>query len=135
MAAVLPDPGTYDFVFDTPTHGKAGDFSFRFWVDDTMPPSILLLDPRVVVGRPIRFAVRDSGSGVDPQSLSVNIGGKTARFTYSRGVLWIRTKGRPPGKDRVTVTASDYQESKNMEDVGPVLPNTRVLHANVSLRR
>jgi hypothetical protein len=35
----------------------------------------------------------------------------------------------------VTVSASDYQETKNMEDVGPVLPNTRALHATVTLRR
>jgi hypothetical protein len=35
----------------------------------------------------------------------------------------------------VTVTASDYQETKNMEDVGPVLPNTRVLQTTVTLRR
>jgi hypothetical protein len=35
----------------------------------------------------------------------------------------------------VVVTASDFQETKNMEDVGPVLPNTRVLHTIVKLRR
>ncbi len=135
VAAVLPDPGAYDFVFDTPTRGKPGAFTFRFWVGDTSPPSIRLLDRTVVVGRPIRFLLRDSGSGVDPGSLRVSIGGKPARFAYSGGVLSVRTKGRPAGTDRVTVTASDYQESKNMEDVGPVLPNTRVLHTAVSLRR
>jgi hypothetical protein len=50
-------------------------------------------------------------------------------------VLSIRTKGLPAGRRSVTVTASDYQETKNMEDVGPVLPNTRVLHTTVTLRR
>jgi hypothetical protein len=35
----------------------------------------------------------------------------------------------------VTVKASDYQETKNMEDVGPVLPNTRVFRTTVTLRR
>jgi hypothetical protein len=35
----------------------------------------------------------------------------------------------------MTVTASDWQETKNMEDVGPVLPNTRVLHATVTISR
>jgi subtilisin family serine protease len=135
VGAVLPNPGMYEFVFDTPTRAKPGAFTFRFWINDTSPPSILLLDRRVVVGRPIRFAVRDSGSGVDPESLRVTVDGKATRFTYSHGVLWVRTNGQPPGTGRVTVTAADYQESKNMEDVGPVLPNTRVLHANVSLRR
>jgi len=132
---VLPDPGTYDFVFDTPTRTRPGAFTFRFWINDTSPPSIRLLHPTVVVGRPIRFGVRDSGSGVDPLSLRVQIGGKLARFTYSGGVLSIRTTAHRPGRDRVTVTASDYQESKNMEDVGPVLPNTRVLRTTVTLRR
>ena len=97
------------------------------------PPSIRLLDRSVIVGRSIRFAVRDSGSGVDPQALRVSIDGQPARFTYSDGVVRVRTKGRPPGKEKLTITASDYQESKNMEDVGPVLPNTRVVHATVSL--
>jgi hypothetical protein len=32
------------------------------------------------------------------------------------------------------VKAADYQETKNMEDVGPVLPNTRVLRTTVTLR-
>jgi subtilisin family serine protease len=135
VGAVLPDPGRYDFVFDTPTHEQPGAFTFRFWVDDTSPPRIRLFDRTVAVGRPIRFAVRDSGSGVDPRTLHVKIGRKAARHTYSHGVLTIRTTGRHPGRYRVTVTASDYQETKNMEDVGPVLPNTRVLRTTVRLRR
>ena len=39
------------------------------------------------------------------------------------------------GKQTVTVRAADYQETKNMEDVCPVLPNTRVLHTTVTLHR
>jgi subtilisin family serine protease len=134
VAAVLPDPGTYDFVFDTPTGAKPGAFTFRFWVDDTAPPSIRLLARTAVGGRPIRFAVRDSGSGVDPRSLHVTVGGKPGRYVYAGGILSIGTKGLPAGRHAVTVTASDYQETKNMEDVGPVLPNTRVAHATVTVR-
>ena len=33
----------------------------------------------------------------------------------------------PPGTHTLSVTASDYQETKNMEDVPPVLPNTATL--------
>jgi subtilisin family serine protease len=135
VGAVLPDPGTYDFVFDTPTHRKPGAFTFRFWINDHSPPSIRPLDRTVAAGRPIRFAIRDSGSGVDPLSLHATLGGKAVRIRYARGVLSIRTSGRTPGRAPVTVTASDFQESKNMEDVGPVLPNTRVLHTTVTLRR
>jgi hypothetical protein len=29
---------------------------------------------------------------------------------------------------------SDYQETKNMEDVGPILPNTRTLRTTVVVR-
>jgi subtilisin family serine protease len=136
VAAVLPDPGAYDLVFDTPTGAKPGAFTFRFWVDDTTPPSIRLLDRTTIAGRPLRFAVHDAGSGVDRLSLRVRVGGKPFRFfTYAGGVLSVKTNGLGTGTHSVTVSASDYQETKNMEDVGPVLPNTRVLHTTFTLRR
>jgi subtilisin family serine protease len=135
VGAVLPEPGMYEFVFDTPTGAKPGAFTFRFWVNDTSPPSIRLLSHKHVIGRPIRLTVRDSGSGVDPRSFHVRVGGKSVRIRYSDGVLFLRTKGLRPGKKALVVTASDYQETKNMEDVGPVLPNTRTLHSTVTLRR
>jgi hypothetical protein len=34
----------------------------------------------------------------------------------------------------VRLTVSDYQETKNMEDVGPILPNTRTQQATVVVR-
>jgi subtilisin family serine protease len=135
VGAVLPDPGLYDFVFDTPTGTKPGAFTFRFWVNDTKPPSIRLLDRTAVIGQRIRFAVRDSGSGVDPSSLNVKVGRSRVPFAYSHGVVSIPTASLAPGTRHVTVTAADYQEAKNMEDVGPVLPNTRVLGTTVTLRR
>jgi len=134
VGAVLPDPGTYDFVFDTPTGAKPGAFTFRFWIDDTSPPSIRLLGHRHTIGRPIRIAVRDSGSGVDPSSLHATIGGKSVRFRYVHGVLLLPTKGLRSGRRTIVVRASDFQETKNMEDVGPVLPNTRVFRTPVTLR-
>lgn len=135
VGAVLPEPRTYEFVFDTPTRAKPGAFTFRFWVDDTSPPSIRTLGHKGRIGRPIRVAVRDSGSGIDPHSLKAKVGGRWVRFRYSHGVLLLRTKGLRPGRQTMVVSASDYQEAKNMEDVGPVLPNTRVLHTTVTLRR
>ena len=135
VGAVLPDPGRYEFVFDTPTGAKPGAFTFRFWVNDTSPPSIRRLSRRVKIGRPLPFAVHDSGSGLNPRGFHARIGGKVVRVRYAAGVLYVRTKGLRPGKQRVVVKASDYQETKNMEDVGPVLPNTRVVHTTVTLRR
>ena len=134
VGAVLPDPGTYEFVFDTPTGAKPGAFEFRFWINDTSPPSIRTLHHNVKIGRPIRLSVRDSGSEVDPRSFHAKVGGKSVRLTYAHGVLLLRTKGLRAGKQAVLVRASDYQETKNMEDVGPVLPNTRVLRTTVTLR-
>jgi subtilisin family serine protease len=135
VGAVLPTPGTYDVVFDTPTGARPGRFTFRFWIGDTTPPTVALLTRTVVAGRPIRLAVRDSGSGVDPRSLQVSVDGHGVRHAYARGILTIPTGSLPAGRSRLTVTASDYQETKNMEDVGPVLPNTRVVHASVTIRR
>jgi hypothetical protein len=135
VAAVLPDPGTYEFVFDTPTGKKPGAFRFRFWVNDTSPPTIRSLHRKVVIGRPIRFAVRDRGSGVDPRSLRARVGRRTVRLAYTHGLLLLRTRGLRPGRHAVIVTASDFQETKNMEDIGPVRPNTRILRTTVTLRR
>jgi hypothetical protein len=72
---------------------------------------------------------------VDPQSFHATLGGKPVRLSYSRNVLSLRTKGLRAGTAALVVTASDYQETKNMEDVGPVLPNTRTLRTAVRLRR
>jgi subtilisin family serine protease len=135
VGSVLPDPGTYEFVFDTPTGAKPGAFTFRFWVNDTSPPSIRLLGRKAAIGQPIRVAVHDGGSGVDPRAFGAKVGGKAVRLTYAGGVLSLQTNGLRPGRQAVIVTASDYQETKNMEDVGPVLPNTRVLHTTVTVRR
>jgi subtilisin family serine protease len=133
VGAVLPLPGAYDFVFDTPSRGKPGRFSFRVWVNDTTPPSVRLLAR--VVRRPqrIRFAVKDAGSGVDPGSIAVEIDGRARGFSYSGGVLTLPS-GIAPGSHQVAVSAADYQETKNMEDVGPILPNTRVVRTTVAVR-
>ena len=37
------------------------------------------------------------------------------------------------GSHRVKLIVADYQEPKNMEDVGPVLPNTRTFQARMSV--
>jgi len=134
VGAVLPSIGTYEFVFDTPTGARPGAFTFRFWVNDTSPPSIALLDRTVAHGEPIRFRVTDTGSGVDPRSLRVTRGGVGIPFAYANGIVSIESATLPKGRIHLTVTAADYQETKNMENVGPVLPNTRVLTATVAVK-
>ncbi len=135
VGAVLPPPGVYDFVFDTPSGKRPGAFRFRFWINDTTPPSISLLTRTVTAGKPIKLAVCDTGAGVDPRSISVSLAGSSTRFSYANGTLSIPTSKKHTGRVAIVVHAADYQELKNMEDVGPVLPNTRVLHASVTIRR
>ncbi len=137
VGAVLPLPGTYDFVFDTPSQGRPGRFTFRVWVNDTTPPSARLLTPTLAHGGTIRFAVNDSGSGVDPASISAKIDGATAPATYGRGIVTLdrtATGKLERGAHIVRLSVADYQETKNMEDVGPILPNTRVLRTTVVVR-
>jgi subtilisin family serine protease len=129
VGGVLVPAGTYDFVFDTPARGKPGKFTFRVWINDTTPPRLRLLPPRRSA---VRFALSDSGSGVDLGSVTAKVDGRIANFTYEHAVLTIH--GVRAGTHRVTVTASDYQEAKNMEDVGPILPNTRTLTTSVTVR-
>jgi hypothetical protein len=133
VGTVLALPGQYDFVFDTPSQGKPGPFTFRFWVNDTTPPRIRLLSSTVSRSQRIRFAVTDAGSGVDRASISLKVDGQSRAFTYAQGIV---SPVRPvtPGTHQMTLTASDYQETKNMEDVGPILPNTRTQTATVVVR-
>jgi hypothetical protein len=126
VGAVLPKPGAYDVVFDTPAGAKPGPFTFRFWTNDTTPPRVRLLPARP---RQVRFAVTDAGAGVDPKSIGLRIDGSLHRFTLVRGVLTGR--GVAPGAHTVRLVVSDFQEPKNMEDVGPVLPNTRTVSVRV----
>ena len=128
VAAVVPTPGAYDLVFDTPTGTRPGTFTFRFWVNDTTPPAVRALQRTVRRGDAIRVSVTDAGSGVDPHMLRVRLDGKRARYAYRNGVVSVPTTGVAAGSHQLTVQASDYEESKNNENVGPVLPNTRSAH-------
>ena len=128
VGAVLPTPGAYDFVFDTPTGGKPGPFTFRFWIDDTKPPNVRLLTPAVTRTQPVELAVTDAGAGVDPSSLEVRVDGSLADYTFRRGIVAIASSHFARGTHRVRITVADYQETKNMEDIlGGATPNTRTL--------
>ena len=88
----------------------------------------------MVEGTPIRLAVDDAGSGVDPASLVAKVGGTQVPFTYAHGVVSLATTTLVPGTRKISLTVSDYQETKNMEDVGPVRPNTTVFHAAATVK-
>ena len=125
--AVLPAKGYYDLVFDTTSASQAGPFSFRYWVNDTMPPKLKLLKSTHAA---IRVSATDAGSGVDPTSVVATVDGKTVHGSWKRGVF---TFPASPGRHSLRISVADYQEAKNMEDVPPVLPNTATLKASVSV--
>ena len=103
-------------------------------MNDTTPPAVRLQTRIVKRGAAVRVAVTDAQSGVDPRTLAVPVDGHAARFSFHNGVLLIPTTALGTGTHRLTVRASDYEESKNMEDVGPVLPNTRTLATTFAVR-
>jgi subtilisin family serine protease len=125
--AVLPAGGPYDIVFDTRSAANAGPFSFRYWVNDVTPPKLRVIPARGA----IRIAATDAGSGVDPASISATVDGKAATATLRGGTISIAARR---GKHALVLHASDYQETKNMEDVPPILPNTTTLRAAVNVR-
>jgi len=127
--AVRPIAGTYDVVFDSRTTAGAGRFSFRFWVDDVTPPSARLGSRRVLVGRPLVVRVADRGSGVDAATVVARIDGKPRHVSFQGGTARVDTTRLAPGRHTLRFQISDYQETRNMENVAAILPNTRRLTA------
>ena len=134
VGAIMPAPGAYDVVFDTPAGAKPGKFTFRVWMNDVTPPAVHLLTRAVRRGNPIRVAISDLGSGVDPTSIVLNVDASRPQFAFKRGILSVRSTALSPGTHRLKLVVSDYQEAKNMENVGPILPNTRTFSTTVVIR-
>ena len=129
--AVRPAAGSYDVVFDSPGRKGAGAFTFRYWLNDVTRPSASLLTRRVRTGLTVRVRVSDTGSGVDPDTLAATFDGKLYEATLRSGVVSVTTKGLRPGRHVLRLQVSDFQESRNMENVPPILPNTRVLRTTI----
>ena len=77
------------------------------------------------------FGVTDGGAGVDPGAFQARVDGRNRRVAYSGGRAHVSLAGLRSRTHTVVLTAADYQETKNMEDVGPILPNTRTFRARV----
>jgi minor extracellular serine protease Vpr len=112
----------------------AGRYALRSWVDDVTPPSIELLTKRVAPGRPtLVLRVRDAGAGVDPSSLTIGYQGVlVGASTYDPvgGIAVFPLPRSAPelvgGTLELRLVASDFQEAKNIDTVGPsIMPNTR----------
>ena len=132
--AVRARVGSYDIVFDSATAAGAGTYAFRLWIDDTRPPSAVLTTARVRRGTPVTVRVTDTGSGVDPATLAAKVDGVSIDAGLRGSTASIATLGLRRGAHRLRLQVSDYQESRNMENVPPILPNTRVLRATFVVR-
>ena len=126
--AVLPGPGRYDIVFDTRSVASAGKFQFRFWENDTRPPKLRVVSTKNDL---IVISATDTGAGVDPQAISGTLDGRKITPHFVNGLL---TMPAAPGTHDLSVTFSDYQELKNMEDVAKIKANTATLTRPVVVR-
>jgi hypothetical protein len=133
--AIHPKPGTYHVVFDSPSSAGAGTFRFRFWINDVTPPAATIISRTVRVGSAVRVRVRDAGAGVDPRSLEATVDGRRTRVSLRNGIVAVSTAGLAAGQHRLRIELADYQETRNMENVARILPNTRVVIARVIVRR
>jgi subtilisin family serine protease len=133
--ALSPLPGEYGVVFDSATRAGAGRFTFRFWIDDVKPPTLRLRTRTVRHGaESVLVSATDAGSGVHPDSVHATIDGRLTRAKYERGVVRVRVTGFAVGRHRLRLRVSDYQETKNTENVARILPNTRTLTATFTVR-
>jgi subtilisin family serine protease len=134
-AGVLsPAQGEYAVVFDSATRAGAGAFTFRYWIDDTTPPTLRLRTPSVTRGQAVRVAATDGGAGVYPESIVALVDDSRVTPTFRAGVVTIPTGSLAPGTHRLRLRVSDYQESKNTENVNRILPNTRSLTVTFTVR-
>ena len=131
---ILPAAGSYDVVFDSPSASRAGVFSFRYWVNDASPPRASLRTRSVKGGAPLRIAASDAGSGVDPASVVVRIDDDEHEGRFAASEVRISTSGLRKGRHTLRLQISDYQESRNMENVARILPNTRILETSFVVR-
>jgi minor extracellular serine protease Vpr len=119
---------------DAFTHRSLGGaYTLRSWVNDVRPPRVQLLTRRVGVGRPTIVArVQDAGAGVDPFSLTLAYRGVlvgASEYDPATGLTLFplprEARMLPAGATHAVISASDYQEGKNINSAGDeILPNT-----------
>ena len=104
-----------------------GPFTFRYWVNDVTPPRLSAKPSKGA----ILVRATDPGSGVDPSSIVALLDKKLVKTTFAAGTIRIpATKGR----HALVLQVGDFQETKNMEDVAKILPNTATLRVSVRVR-
>ena len=69
-----------------------------------------------------------------PDSIVATIDGDQVPAIFRGGFVSVSTAGFASGKHRLRLRVSDYQESKNTENVARILPNTRTLTVTFRLQ-
>ena len=134
-AGVLrPGRGAYDVVFDGPSASTAGAFAFRYWVDDVKPPALSFRTRVVKRGALLTIRATDTGSGVDASSLVLQVDGRPRGARVAAGTIRIPTAGLARGRHSLVLQLSDYQETRNNENVPRILPNTAFLRTSFTVR-
>ncbi len=119
-----------------------GRYLLNSWVNDVTPPSVRVLTTRISAGRPLIVAeVLDAGAGVDPASLVIGYNkalvGASAYDPASGLAVFGIPSAAPafkPGKTKLALEASDYQEAKNIDTVGNnLMPNTSFAQTTISV--
>jgi hypothetical protein len=120
----------------------AGGYVLRAWIDDLDPPEVTLETVRVSRRRPLLAArIVDDGAGVDPLTLVVSYGDTLVGASDYDPIAGLALFPIPPeaaelrpGKAKITISASDYQESKNVQSFGTDLfPNTAFFRGTVEV--
>jgi subtilisin family serine protease len=125
---------------------QAGSYRLHTWRNDVKPPVVHLISARVSAGRPLVIArvldapARGAMSGVDPLSLLLSYRQALVAATeYDRAngvVVFALPSEAPairPGRTDAMITASDFQESKNLSTPnGGILPNTTFANVRIS---
>jgi hypothetical protein len=108
-----------------------GQYLLHAWQDDVTPPRFRFLTTTVSPGRPLLAGIAtDRGAGVDPLSLVIGYKGSlllAGFFDPTTGLVLWPLDGAPKiglGRTPLIAIASDYQESKNIDQAGNILPNT-----------
>ena len=103
-------------------------------MNDVTPPVLRVRSRSVQRGRPLLVAATDRGAGVDPDLVSAAVDGEQVSAVYSRGVIRVPTASFSAGRHTLRLRVSDYQETKNTENVARILPNTRTLTTTFTIR-
>ena len=112
---------------------EPGAFTFRYWVNDVTPPTLRLAHAaRATAGAPCSWSRPTPARASIRESIQASVDGSSSERGSTTASSRSPRAALAPGTHRLRLRVSDYQETKNTENVGPILPNTRGLTATFS---